>query len=187
MAKVDFRRVTTNAEVENIDIKDGQFIVTGEGKTFVDYGNERIPICGTPDTQMSDTSTNSVENKIIKEYVDSQIENLQTINTTSISFISTYVKNIENNSYKIGKLVNLNIQIQPQTITMGTSFYKMLTGLPKPLSSFEFFTNEYTSSGNIAQRFYIDENGDIYWWYNNQFENNMGWRILINISYLTND
>lgn len=77
MAKVDFKRVSTNAEVENIDIKDGQFIVTGEGKSFVDFGSQRKPIAGTPDTEMSDTSTNSVENKVIKEYVDSEIVNIK--------------------------------------------------------------------------------------------------------------
>ena len=70
MAKVDFKRVKTNAEVNNIDIKDGNFIVTGEGKTFIDYENERKAIGGTPDIEMSDTSTNSVENRVIKQYVD---------------------------------------------------------------------------------------------------------------------
>lgn len=43
MAKVEFKRVETDAEVENIDIKDGQLIYTGTGKTYMDYGNERIP------------------------------------------------------------------------------------------------------------------------------------------------
>ena len=70
MAKVEFTRVETNDDIENIDIKDGRFIVTGEGKAFVDYGENRIGIGGTPDTQMSDSSTNSVENRVIKEYVD---------------------------------------------------------------------------------------------------------------------
>lgn len=70
MAKVDFKRVKTNAEVNNIDIKDGNFIVTGEGKTFIDYENERKAIGGTTDIEMSDTSTNSVENRVIKQYVD---------------------------------------------------------------------------------------------------------------------
>ena len=47
MAKVDFRRVSTNAEVDNIEVKDGQFIVTGEGESYVDFGNERTPITST--------------------------------------------------------------------------------------------------------------------------------------------
>ena len=41
--KVEFKRVETDAEVENIDIKDGQLIYTGTGKTYMDYGTERIP------------------------------------------------------------------------------------------------------------------------------------------------
>ena len=75
--KVEFKRVQTDAEVENIDIKDGQLIYTGTGKTYMDYGTERIPTgsgggSGTVDTEMSDTSENAVQNKVIKEYVDSQ-------------------------------------------------------------------------------------------------------------------
>lgn len=75
--KVEFKRVQTDAEVENIDIKDGQLIYTGTGKTYMDYGNERIPTGSgggsvDVDTEMSDTSENAVQNKVIKEYVDSQ-------------------------------------------------------------------------------------------------------------------
>lgn len=75
--KVEFKRVQTDAEVENIDIKDGQLIYTGTGKTYMDYGTQRIPTGSgggsvTVDTAMSDTSTNAVQNKVIKEYVDSQ-------------------------------------------------------------------------------------------------------------------
>lgn len=43
MPKVDFKRVETDAEVENIEIKDGQLIYSKSGKTFMDYGDERIP------------------------------------------------------------------------------------------------------------------------------------------------
>ena len=73
--KVEFKRVQTDEEVENIDIKDGQLIYTGTGKTYMDYGSERIPTGSgsiTLDTEMSDTSENAVQNKVIKEYVDSQ-------------------------------------------------------------------------------------------------------------------
>lgn len=77
--KVEFKRVQTDAEVENIDIKDGQLIYTGTGKTYMDYGNQRIPTGSggssvDVDTEMSDTSTNAVQNKVIKEYVDSKEE-----------------------------------------------------------------------------------------------------------------
>ena len=76
MAKVTFKRVETNAEVNNIPILDGQLIYTGEGKTYIDYETQRVPINGTPDSAMSDSSTNPVENNVIKEYVDTNISTL---------------------------------------------------------------------------------------------------------------
>lgn len=77
MPKVEFKRVETDEEVENINIKDGQLIYSKTGKTFMDYGNERIPTGSggssvEVDTEMSDTSENAVQNKVIKQYVDSQ-------------------------------------------------------------------------------------------------------------------
>ena len=99
----------------------------------------------------------------------------------------TYVQNIINSSYKYGKLVNLNLNIQPKNATMGTTGYKLASGAPAPLNGIEFFAGEYTSNGNVLQRLFIDENGDIYWWYNNQFENTSGWRIAVNLVYLTTD
>ena len=71
MAKVQFKRVESVNDLDSIPIEDGNFIVTGDGKTYVDYGTERKGIGGTPDNEMSDTSMNSVENKVVKEYVDS--------------------------------------------------------------------------------------------------------------------
>lgn len=81
MPKVEFKRVQTDAEVENIDIKDGQLIYTGTGKTYMDYGSERIPTGSggssvEVDTEMSDTSENAVQNKVIKEYVDDQVSSI---------------------------------------------------------------------------------------------------------------
>ena len=100
----------------------------------------------------------------------------------------TYVQNIiNNNSYKYGKLVNLYLNIQPKDATMGTGAYKLASGAPAPLNGIEFFAGEYISNGNILQRLLIDENGDIYWWYNNQFENSTGYRIAVNLVYLTTD
>ena len=68
MPKVEFKRVETDEEVENINIKDGQLIYSKTGKTFMDYGNERIPTGSggssvEVDTEMSDTSENAVQNK----------------------------------------------------------------------------------------------------------------------------
>ena len=79
MPKVEFKRVETDEEVENINIKDGQLIYSKTGKTYMDDGNERIPTGSggssvDVDTEMSDSSENAVQNKVIKEYVDDQIE-----------------------------------------------------------------------------------------------------------------
>lgn len=73
MAKVNFKRVQSVNDLSNLDIVDGNLIVTGDGKTYIDYGNERKGIGGTPDLEMSDTSTNSVQNKVVKEYIDNFI------------------------------------------------------------------------------------------------------------------
>lgn len=76
MAKVTYKRVQTNDEVSGIPVLDGQLIYSKQGKTFMDYGTDRVPINGTTDSAMSDSSTNPVENRIVKSYVDTQINNL---------------------------------------------------------------------------------------------------------------
>lgn len=74
MAKVLFKRVESSDYIDNINVEDGNFIVTGDGRSYIDYGENRIAIAGTPDTTMSDISTNAVANKTVKEYVDTNIE-----------------------------------------------------------------------------------------------------------------
>ncbi len=76
MAKVNFKRIENSSSISDYDVEDGTFWVTGDGKTYIDYGNERISIAGTPDTHMSGTSRNTVENKVIKGYVDDEINNV---------------------------------------------------------------------------------------------------------------
>lgn len=73
MANVLFNRVEDSTQLDNIPVVDGSFYVTGDGKSFIDYGEERLPVGGTPDTEMSDRSTNAVENNVIKQYVDNSI------------------------------------------------------------------------------------------------------------------
>jgi microcystin-dependent protein len=73
MAKIKFIRKATDSELENVDVVDGQFLVSGQGTTYVDFGQDRVSIGTTPDTAMSDSSINSVQNKVVKEYVDSKI------------------------------------------------------------------------------------------------------------------
>lgn len=76
MAKVNFKRIEDSGNIDNIEIEDGSFIITGDGKTYVDYGDDRIPTSGTPDTEMSDMSRNTVENNVIKNYVDNKVNDV---------------------------------------------------------------------------------------------------------------
>lgn len=46
MAKVNFIRRNTDVEVDEEPIVDGNFIVTGDGNIYIDYGLERIKIVG---------------------------------------------------------------------------------------------------------------------------------------------
>ena len=73
MAKVNFKRVQSVNDLSNLDIVDGNLIITGDGNLFIDYNNQRIAVGGTPDIEMSDTSINPVQNKVVKEYVDNFI------------------------------------------------------------------------------------------------------------------
>lgn len=79
MAKVNFKRIENSANIDSISVEDGNFIVTGDGKSYIDYGTERVPTNGTLDTEMSDTSRNGVENKVIKQYVDESVANSRSV------------------------------------------------------------------------------------------------------------
>lgn len=74
MAKIMFRRTLTDSDVSKIPIEDGNFIVSGSGTTYIDYGDDRIPVGGTADNEVSDISGNSIQNKVIKKYVDDKFE-----------------------------------------------------------------------------------------------------------------
>ena len=41
-----FKRVEDSTQLDNIPVVDGSFYVTGDGKIFIDYGEERIPVSG---------------------------------------------------------------------------------------------------------------------------------------------
>lgn len=81
MAKVKFKRFLSDSDLEREPIEEGSFIVTKDGTSYVDFNNERVAFGGTSDTEMSDESINSVQNKVIKSYVDDakvDIQNAQT-------------------------------------------------------------------------------------------------------------
>lgn len=46
MAKVTFKRYETDAEAQASNVVDGQFIVTGEGTAYTDYGTDRVAFGG---------------------------------------------------------------------------------------------------------------------------------------------
>lgn len=125
MTKVNFRRYNTKTEALTKDIIDGSFIVTKDGANYVDFGEERVPIGGTPDTEMSDTSENSVQNKVIKSYVDNQKVNVKTTKTESD--IDTYSCNYVNKFDDIGKVVNLFGDIMGSDGTYNVSCYSRVT------------------------------------------------------------
>lgn len=95
MANVLFKRVEDSTQLDNIPVVDGSFYVTVDGKIFIDYGNKRLPVGGTPDTKMSDISRNTVENKVIKQYVDT----LDTKVSSNITIDANGWTVIEHDSY----------------------------------------------------------------------------------------
>lgn len=73
MAKVKFKRIEDSSNINTVTVEDGSFIITGDGKSYIDYGTNRVPTNGTLDTTMSGSSSNAVENSVIKSYVDSSV------------------------------------------------------------------------------------------------------------------
>ena len=105
MAKVNFKRIEDSASIGDYPIEDGSFWVTGDGKTYIDYDENRIGVGGTPDIQMSDVSRNTVENNVIKEYVDS---------------------NFQKNGQILWTNPNPTTAFEPQNIILSSSDYDML-------------------------------------------------------------
>ena len=70
MAEVKFKRLLNSSQINSIPISDGNFIITKDGKQYIDYDNDRVLFGIVTDTEMDDESQNAVENRIIKEYVD---------------------------------------------------------------------------------------------------------------------
>lgn len=77
MAKVSFKRINNSSDLSSLTVSDGSFIVTGDGKSYVDFGNKRVPIGGTPDHDVSTSSTNAVANNAITNYVNEQLDSMQ--------------------------------------------------------------------------------------------------------------
>ena len=77
MAEVIYTRKETDAELNNVEVTDGQIMYTKQGHVYMDFGNDRISMQNTPDVQMSDVSTNTVDNRTIKSYVDNRVQTIK--------------------------------------------------------------------------------------------------------------
>ena len=68
----------------------GTNIKTINNQSVLGSGNISISGSGTVDTAMSDSSTNAVQNKIVKSYVDTEVGNIQTFlaNIDSIDMLT---------------------------------------------------------------------------------------------------
>lgn len=134
MAKVNFKRIEDSSTINDIDIEDGAFIVTGDGKTYIDFGTDRIPTSGTPDSQMSDTSSNTVENRVIKEYVDNSIDSAKS----------------EVNGQILWENPNKSSAFASQTITLSSSDYDVYEIFYYNWTSQKFYSSVKTKKGNNA-------------------------------------
>lgn len=112
MAKANFKRIANSSDIDTLPVEDGAFIVTGDGKSYVDYDENRISVCGTPDSEMSSTSTNTVQNNTIKAYVDNKTSpNILTAVLTAnytIQESGNYEQLPLGQSIKIGSKLSLN-------------------------------------------------------------------------------
>ena len=84
MAKVNFKRIKNTSEIEKIPIEDGNFIVTGDGNAYIDYDDKRYGIGGTPDSEMSYSSTHPVQNQAITKYMDKKPKYIELLSISSI-------------------------------------------------------------------------------------------------------
>ena len=145
MAKTLFKRIEDSAFIDNLEIEDGSFIVTGDGKTFVDYGENRIATSGTPDTQMSGTSVNTVQNKTIKNYVDNSIQ-------------STYGTILWTNPNPSSDFTN-------QTIMLSSDDYDLLEfyfiGNVNATTNKKFFTEKAVKGTGVLATWIVDINEGI--------------------------
>ena len=91
MADVKFKRILNSSQINTIPFSDGNFIITKDGKQYIDYDSDRVLFGIATDTAMDDDSTNAVENRIIKQYVDNLYRKLAgTIVWTNSSPTSTF-------------------------------------------------------------------------------------------------
>lgn len=129
MGKVKYERIQNSSNINDIPIEDGQIIYTKDGKTYLDYDNDRIVINGTPDSEMSDISTNAIANNTVKDYIDTNdLKKIDKYNlVTNSSPIKTGRKINGNDEYvKSFKIVGLDATGTIETVLGITSPHQIL-------------------------------------------------------------
>lgn len=115
MAKVNFIRRHTDVEVDEEPIVDGNFIVTGDGNIYIDYGLERIKIIGGVVAEVVNTQTESDTDVYSCNYIN----NLNAYSTeekrvgTWIDGKPLYSKIV---SFETSDNMNVNLNIQLSNI-----------------------------------------------------------------------
>ena len=157
MAKVNFIRRHTNAEVNNIPIADGNFIATGEGGAFIDYDTQRTAIGGSiiVDNAMSDTSTNPVQNKVIKKYIDDKVKTTKTESDTDV-YSCNYVNSVTSKSAIIVALTeNKTITHSNAWDSYNIAFDKVIEKAGDAFSLNSDGTISYNKSGTIKATLFL--------------------------------
>lgn len=151
MANVKFIRKETKEQINNLDIVDGQFIVCGDGSVYVDYGTERKGLGGTPDTAMSDNSTNSVQNKVIKEYVDTKTQEAKEyVDTkTKLNYIIATSTTASSLTSEFKVLLNSKVDGYGDNLTLSNNAIKIGEGISKIRISGNIFVNSPSQVGYV--------------------------------------
>lgn len=162
MAKVLWKRINYSGQIDSLPIQDGAIIVTKDGKIYVDFDTERVPVGGSPDDEMSDISTNPIENKVVKKYIDDLINN-STSNYIKLGKILICWGKTDTFNIPTGSGVTRDIQLPKEfkdtnyvvtcSITDGGGFWANgveFRGAPLTTGSIRLIAGNYLSGG-VAQ------------------------------------
>jgi hypothetical protein len=100
MAKVVFKRVENNSSVSDIPVLDGQLIYTKDGLSYIDYGEDRIP--------MTQNKVCSTDEKVIGQWVDGKPIYRKTFILDTLLPDTNTSKAFPHDIDNFGKLININ-------------------------------------------------------------------------------
>lgn len=82
MSKVMFKRKNTN-EIKNLSVEDGSLIYNYEtGETYMDYGNDRLPINKLPKTEKYENHTDDDTTSYSCGYINERFKNIYSTQET---------------------------------------------------------------------------------------------------------